>query len=95
VLWASRRIAGSRRIVIGSVDSDGTDGPTDWAGGLVDGFTLDRIREHQVDLDAELALHNSYPVLAALGDAIYTGHTGTNVRDLRVVYVGASEDPDG
>jgi glycerate-2-kinase len=88
VLAAAPRIAGSSNIVIGSVDSDGTDGPTDIAGGIVDGVTADRVKAVGFDLPEELRRHNTTPVLEALGDAIIFGTTGTNLRDMRVVYVG-------
>lgn len=88
-LAASARIAGSKSIVVGSVDSDGTDGPTTIAGGVVDGETTNRIKAAGFELADELRHHNSSPVLEALGDAIVTGNTGTNLRDLRVVYIAA------
>ncbi|MBN2240199.1 MAG: DUF4147 domain-containing protein [Dehalococcoidales bacterium] len=87
VLAASRRIAKSDHIIIGSVDSDGTDGPTDVAGGIVDGLTAERISRAGFNLDEELKRHNSYTILNALGDTIQTGNIGNNVRDLRIVYV--------
>ena len=87
-LAAAMRIEGSKNTVIGSVDSDGTDGPTDAAGAIVDGETMGRIRKAGFNLNQELSHHNSFPVLNALDDIIYTGRTSTNVRDLRVVYVG-------
>jgi glycerate-2-kinase len=90
VLAASQRIAGSEHIVVGSVDSDGTDGPTDVAGGIVDGTTADRVRAAGLDLALELRRHNSNPVLEALGDNAIIGNTGTNLRDIRVVFVGTS-----
>jgi glycerate 2-kinase len=90
VLAASSRIANSESIVIGSVDSDGTDGPTDVAGGIADGFTTARIRQAGFELDVEMKHHNSHIVLGALGDTIDTGNTGNNVRDLRIIYVGKS-----
>ncbi|MBN2074048.1 MAG: DUF4147 domain-containing protein [Dehalococcoidales bacterium] len=90
VLAASSRIANSENIVIGSVDSDGTDGPTDVAGGIVDGSTTARIKQAGFELDVEMRHHNSHAVLDALGDTIQTGNTGNNVRDLRIVYVGKS-----
>jgi glycerate 2-kinase len=90
VLAAAPIMSGSRNIVLASIDSDGTDGPTDVTGGIVDGDTMGRIEKLGFDLVKELRKHNSYPVLKALGDAVITGSTGTNVRDLRVVYVGAS-----
>ena len=88
VLAAAPRIAGSKNIVIASADSDGTDGPTNVAGGIVDGTTMQRIDEAGFNLDEELRRHNSHAVLKTLDDTIQTGNTGTNVRDLRVVYVG-------
>ncbi len=87
-LWAAPMIEGRDNIVIASADSDGTDGPTYAAGGIADGYTMKRIREAGIDLFRELENHNSYAVLEKLGDHITTGARGTNVRDLRLVYVG-------
>ena len=89
-LAAAQVIAGSRNIVIASVDSDGTDGPTDVTGGIVDGFTLDRIEKSGFNLIEALRRHNTYPVFKALDDAVITGVTGTNLRDIRMMYVGES-----
>lgn len=91
VLAAAGRIAGYSDIVIASVDSEGTDGPTESAGGIVDGQTATRAQAAGYDLAAELANHNSNVVLAALGDLLTTGVRGTNVRDLRLIYVGAAQ----
>jgi glycerate-2-kinase len=88
VLAAASRIAGSENIVIAAAGSDGSDGPTDVDGGIVDGYTLDRVAKMGIDVQAELRNHNSYHVLSELGDTIYTGVTGTNVRDILVGYVG-------
>jgi glycerate 2-kinase len=88
VLSAATRIAGSKSIVIGSADSDGTDGPTNIAGGIVDGRTMERVREAGFDIVEELRHHNTSPVLEALGDSIIIGNTGTNLRDLRVICIG-------
>jgi glycerate-2-kinase len=88
VLATAPRIAGSKRIVVASVDSDGADGPTDRAGGIVDGQTMERATEKGIDVFGEMARHNTCDVLCKLGDDIYTGIQGTNVQDLRVVYVG-------
>ena len=90
VLATAAHIAGSRNIVVASVDSEGTDGPTDAAGGIADGQTLTRLQSAGINLANELANHNSYPTLSALGDLIFTGIRGMNVRDLRLIYVGAS-----
>jgi len=86
-------------IVVGSMDSDGTDGPgfqfapgaasgfPTLAGGIVDGNTLAAARDEGIDLQAELKNHNSTPVLAKLKSGIYTGNTGIVGGDLRVVLV--------
>lgn len=65
--------------------SDGRDGPTDAAGGLVDHGTLDRIAAAGGDLDALLANNDSYAALALAGDLLITEATGTNVADLGVL----------
>ena len=88
-LGASLKLDGSRRIVIASIGTDGTDGPTDIAGGIVDGFTLERAREKGIDVFEYLMRHNSSYVFKQLDDAVYTGPTGTNVMDLRLLLVGA------
>lgn len=89
VLSTVARIAGSSRIVVGSADSDGSDGPTDVAGGIVDGYTAGRAAALGIDIDGALRRHDSYTALKALGDTIDTGILNTNVRDLRVIYVAA------
>jgi glycerate 2-kinase len=74
-------------IVLASVDTDGIDGPTDAAGGLVDGRTVvDRRRALRV-LDDD----DAYALLAEREALIKTGPTGTNVNDLRVVLVGQAQ----
>ena len=65
--------------------SDGRDGPTDAAGGLVDHGTLDRIAGAGGDLAGLLANNDSYAALALAGDLLMTGATGTNVADLGVL----------
>jgi glycerate-2-kinase len=80
-------IAGQRGICLCSLDTDGTDGPTSIAGGLVDGTTVDRAREHNLDCYRFLCGHDSSSVLRAVGDAVCTGNTGTNVCDLNMIYI--------
>ena len=75
------------RVVIAAIDSDGTDGPTNIAGGIVDPSTVTRARDQGYDIFASLVNHDISPVLQKLGDAIITGHTGTNVNDLKVMLV--------
>jgi glycerate-2-kinase len=87
-LSAAPMIEGSDSIVIASADSDGTDGPTDVAGGIVDGYTMKRAEEGGVDVLEELNRHNSFSALKKLGDTLLTGARGTNVQDLRVIYIG-------
>jgi len=87
VLGASLQIAGSKGIVITSIDTDGTDGPTEIAGGITDGSTLKRAREKGLDVFESLIKHNSSEVLMKLGDAIITRPTGTNVMDLNIMVI--------
>jgi hydroxypyruvate reductase len=65
--------------------TDGRDGPTEAAGGLVDAGTLGRIRAAGLDPAALLADNDSHRALAAAGDLVITGGTGTNVADLQVL----------
>jgi glycerate-2-kinase len=71
-----------------AMGTDGTDGPTDVAGGLVDPSTVSRLRERGLDPEAHLRRHDSTPALRAVDDAVLTGPTGTNVMDLRLTLVG-------
>ena len=68
--------------------TDGRDGPTDAAGAVVDGGTLARMRARGIDPAARLGDNDSHPALAASGDLLVTGGTGTNVADLQVLRVG-------
>ncbi|MEM2074165.1 MAG: DUF4147 domain-containing protein [Nitrososphaeria archaeon] len=92
VLSAAVRISNSKNIVIASVDSDGTDGPTDAAGGIVDGYTIERAEDKGINVLEELEEHNSYNTLSKLDDLIFTGARGTNVQDLRVAFVGGRSE---
>ena len=70
--------------VLASFGTDGIDGPTDAAGALVDGGTLERARGLGLDPAALLTYIDNYLFFAALGDLFVTGRTGTNVGDLQV-----------
>lgn len=83
-LAGARVLAGEAFVHLLSLGTDGIDGPTDAAGGCVDGATLDRARNAGVDLDRAVAMHDAYPALVQLGGLIRTGPTGTNVMDLHV-----------
>ena len=67
-----------------SVGSDGTDGPTDAAGGYVDGDTMQALRDKGLDLFRILADNDAYHALEAVNGLIMTGPTGTNVNDVAV-----------
>lgn len=67
--------------------TDGRDGPTDAAGALVDGTTAARLRVARIDAAARLRDNDSHPALAAVGDLVRTGPTGTNVADLVVALI--------
>lgn len=70
-----------------AIGTDGTDGPTDIAGGLVDGTTAGRALERNISLFDHVHHHDSSPALEELGDAVRTGTTGTNVMDLRLLLI--------
>jgi hydroxypyruvate reductase len=72
--------------------TDGTDGPTDAAGAIVDGASAARARAQGVDPAARLADNDAHPVLQASGDLVITGPTNTNLLDLYLVLV---ETPTG
>lgn len=74
--------------VLASVGSDGIDGVSDAAGGIVSCSTRQEAAEKGVDLVGALERNDSYTALKKLGRAIITGYTGTNVNDLVVVLVG-------
>ncbi len=68
--------------------TDGRDGPTDAAGGLVDGHTLDRIADAGGNITDLLANNDSYAALKLSDDLLMTGATGTNVADLQLFMMG-------
>ena len=75
------------------VDSDGSDGGTDAAGGCVDGGTVARAAELGVDLDSGIAAHDSSALLERLGDLVVTGPTGTNISDLLAIAIDGVVEP--
>ncbi|MDR1194729.1 MAG: DUF4147 domain-containing protein, partial [Peptococcaceae bacterium] len=70
-----------------SIDSEGTDGTTDVAGGITDSQTGRAARDKGVDLHGALRGHACFEALRDLGDAVFTGNTGTNLCDFNVMYV--------
>ncbi len=84
-LAASLEIYDLDQVVIAAIDTDGFDGSTDTAGGLIDGSTLKAALDKGLDPERNLKIHNAKEVLARTGDAILTGPTGTNVNDLKLL----------
>jgi glycerate 2-kinase len=81
-LAAARVIAGHDNLVLLAAGTDGTDGVTSDAGGIVDGETCSRVALGTLDVQKCLESADSGAALAAAGDLIHTGPTGTNVGDL-------------
>ena len=86
-LAAAPALAGLKHCCVFSVGSDGTDGPTDAAGGYVDGETEAALRAAGRDVYRTLADNDAYHALQAVGGLIRTGATGTNVNDVAVALV--------
>ena len=86
-LAAAKQIEGLDSVAVFSVGSDGTDGPTDAAGGYVDGQTVEKLSKFGIDIDGVLEQNDSYNALKKVGGLIVTGPTGTNVNDVSVVLV--------
>lgn len=91
LLARARGIAGPWVFLSGG--TDGRDGPTDAAGAVVDDDTISRIAAAGIDPEAALARNDSYTALAAAGDLLMTGPTGTNVADLQVFCRGTGTRP--
>ena len=89
-LAAAPALAGLEHCCVFSVGSDGTDGPTDAAGGYVDGQTDAALRTAGWDVFAALQNNDAYHALQAIGGLIITGPTGTNVNDVSVALVDAA-----
>jgi hydroxypyruvate reductase len=83
-LYCAEKIAGDNITVL-SAGTDGIDGSSPAAGAVVDGTTIERAKAAGNDPAAALAGFNAHPLFDALGDAIMTGPTGNNVRDLRIL----------
>jgi hydroxypyruvate reductase len=68
-----------------SAGTDGVDGDSPAAGAVVDGTTVERALRAGLSVEDALEGFDAYPLLAGIGDAIVTGPTGNNVRDLRIL----------
>ena len=88
-LAAAEGLRGLKNACVISVGSDGTDGPTDAAGGYVDGDTFDELKEKGISLHETLRNNDAYHALRAVDGLIVTGPTGTNVNDLYLGLIDA------
>jgi hydroxypyruvate reductase len=77
-------IVGLKGTAVFSVGSDGTDGPTDAAGGYVDYQTAATLKTHGIDIFSVLKNNDAYNALAKCDGLVITGPTGTNVNDVAV-----------
>jgi hydroxypyruvate reductase len=83
---AAEALAGEPNTAVFALATDGTDGPTDACGGLIDWTTLDRARAAGGDCAGALAANDSYNYLQCCGDLVRLGPTGTNVNDLYMAF---------
>ena len=83
-LYCAQKIAGENIVAL-SAGTDGIDGTSPAAGAVVDGTTLERAQKAGLDVAVHFTGFNSFPLFEKLGDAIQTGPTENNVRDLRVL----------
>lgn len=86
-LAAALKMGSMDGVVVASLSTDGVDGPTDAAGAIVDGKTMARAAEMDLNPEEFLAENDSYNFFSKLGDLIFTGPTGTNVNDVSVIVV--------
>lgn len=86
-LSAAAGIDGLDGVLVFSLGSDGTDGPTDAAGGMVDGRTASLLREQGLSIHRVLENNDAYHALERVDGLIVTGPTGTNVNDVAVVLI--------
>ena len=86
-LAAAEGIAGLQNVAVFSIGSDGTDGPTDAAGGYVDGEIKKLLQDKGISVFQALKDNNAYEALKASEGLIFTGATGTNVNDVAVLLI--------
>ena len=86
-LSAAQGISGLDNVVIASLGSDGTDGPTDAAGGIVDGQTESKLKAAKISISETLKNNDAYNALKAADALLMTGPTGTNVNDAAILLV--------
>ena len=84
-LSAAQVIAGLPNLFVAGFGTDGKDGPTEIAGAVVDGDTLTRANQHQMNAAKSLCPNDSYAFFKKVGGHIVTGPTGTNLNDIYLV----------
>lgn len=87
VFAAAKDIEGLSNVKIISYSSDGSDGPTDAAGGYVDGNTMKKLYKNSINYNDVLLNNDSYNALDKIGQLIKTGPTGTNVNDISIILI--------
>jgi len=85
VLAAAQELAGLTNIVVAGFGTDGADGPTDAAGAMVDGKTIQRAKKKHILIETMLERHDSYTFFKQVGGHIITGPTHTNVNDIYLI----------
>jgi glycerate-2-kinase len=86
-LASALKIRGMDGLVVASMSTDGIDGPTDAAGAIADGKTIEKAAKMGLKPEEVLAANDSYHFFSKLNDLIFTGSTGTNVNDVSVIIV--------
>ena len=99
-LAAAMKISGSKNIVIGAVDTDGTDGPGGFsykgapnclAGAIIDGYTTEEAKEKGIDLQNALKTHGTSEPLWKLDSGV-SATANVSALDLRIIYIGESKN---
>lgn len=91
-LAAAQELSGITNAAVFSIGSDGTDGPTDAAGGYVDGDTASRLSAQGISIAQMLQENNAYHALEKANGLIFTGPTGTNVNDVAVLLIDTADE---
>ncbi len=86
--WPARKKIAGKNITVLSAGTDGIDGNSPAAGAVADGETLARAQRQNLDPDDFYRRSDAHTFFAKLGDAIITGPTGNNLRDLRILFAG-------
>ena len=87
VLSAAEGLEGIPNAAVISIGSDGTDGPTDAAGGYADGTTAAALRTAGISIPSVLRRNDAYHALKEIGGLVFTGPTGTNVNDVAILLI--------